>query len=137
MERSASSGTLNDEMGDTMRPGRNDAVWGPTVGQATLRRLLSGNSTSDRVPTPVTFGKTGPRSRSDTGRTTSPIRKIYSQNPTEGNFGFSKHLMGDNSEPRTPEDSESREHARESEAKLVSDTVHLAPVSFMHYVLLP
>ena len=56
MVKSAPSGMLGEEMGNRMGAVRNDAVRGPSAGQATLRRLLGGDPTSDRVSTHVIFG---------------------------------------------------------------------------------
>ncbi len=49
--------------------------------QATLRRLLVGNPTPDRVLTPVTFIES--KSGSVTARRDTPIQNSYFQNPTE------------------------------------------------------
>ena len=53
MVKSAPSGMLGEEMGNRMGAVRNDAVRGPSAGQATLRRLLGGDPTPDCVSTHV------------------------------------------------------------------------------------
>ena len=105
MVKSAPSGMLGEEMSNRMGAVRNDAVRGPSAGQATLRRLLGGDPIPDRVSTHVVFGKIEPRPGSVTARMASPVQNFYFQNPTEGELCFSLKLSRDNEGQRTPEDS--------------------------------
>jgi hypothetical protein len=64
---------------------RNDAVRGPSMGQTTLRRLLSGSTPDNQLTPDIRVGRASTLG-SVSARGVSPVRNAYFRNPTEAQF---------------------------------------------------
>ncbi len=96
---------------------RNDAVRGPSLGQTTLRRLLSGATPDNQLTPDTRVGRTS-ISRSVSARGASPVKNSYFRNPTEEQFrspldAFAK----DGEDTRIPAGSSNLDGVREREVE--------------------